>query len=277
MDGFDLVYLVLCSTVVMLTLATLSSFGHAWEGVAVILAIGAEALIFAMAQIDYVVFPLVTTILGITTQPAKDYLIPKSNDAILKNVNGLFYATGFVTANLFGYTFKLEEQEENVEEKMASSPENWERAVMSLNFPFRLNVISVGRDVQRVRDELEGQRGYQEFQLARTLQDNKAASETIIIDIKRKISMLQTKMSRIYGGEKPISVLMYFETTAVGVSEKAALDALTSQIKQIQVGMSVLDVQLARIAGRELYSLFKYNFSIPITREDITNEFSTQG
>ncbi len=258
-------------------MATLQSFGPGWSILAVVLAMITAAIILALNWVDFIIFPAVMNLLGISFQPARDYTIVKGQDAILKNVGGLFYATGFVTANLFGYTFKAEQEEQGVEQKILLAPENWERAVMSLSFPFKLHVISIGRDVQKVRDDLDAKRGYQEFQLARALENEKASSETVVTDIRRKIDIIQEKINRISAGERPISTLMYFETSVVGVSEKAALDSLSAQIKQLQVGMSSMDLQLARVAGRELYSLFKFNFALPLRGEEISNDFSTEG
>ena len=277
MDANDVLYLALCGVVVLIALATLPAFGKGWNIIAIVLALATAATLVALNWADFIIFPAVMNMLGVTFQPAKDYLIVKGQDAILKNVGGLYYATGFVTSNLFGYTFKAEQEERDVQEKILLAPENWERAVMSIQFPFKLHVISIGRDVQKVRDDLEGKRGYQEFQLARTLENEKASAETVVTDIRRKIDIIQEKINRISTGEKPISTLMYFETAAVGVSEKAALDSLSAQVKQLQISMSSLDIQLSRVAGRELYSLFKFNFAIPLRAEDISTEFSQEG
>ncbi len=277
MDGTDLIYLALCGVIVMLAFATNAAYGKGYSYVAIMFALLAGVGILALQYVDFVVFPLVMKIMGITFQPAKDYLIISSQDAILKNVSGLYYATGYASGNLFGYTFKAEEEEQGMEEKILSAPENWERAIMSLGFPFKFHVLSVGRDVQKVRDELEGKRSYQEFQLARTLENEKASNETIVTDIRRKIAIIQAKIDRVSAGEKPISTLMYFETTAVGVTEKAALDALSLQIKQLQIGMSSLNLQVTRVAGRELYSLFKFNFGVPIAFQDVAAEFDQEG
>jgi hypothetical protein len=277
MDGMDVLYLALCGIVIMLVFATLPSFGNGWLYVAIILAALAGVMILALNWVDFIVFPAAMKMFKITFQPAKDYLIVKGQDAILKNVGGLFYATGFTTGNLFGYTFKAEQEEEAMEEKILLAPENWERAVMSLGFPFKFHVLSVGSDVQKVRDDLEAKRGYQEFQLGRTLENEKASAETAITDIRRKISIIQAKIDRVSAGEKPVTTLMYFETTAVGVSEKAALDSLSTQIKQLQIGMSSLNLQISRVVGRELYALSKFNFAIPLTFDEIANEFSQEG
>ncbi len=277
MDETDIVYLALSMVAIFIVLASISAFGKGWSYVALFFTLMTLGLILALNWADFVIFPLVARIIGITFQPAKDYTIVKGQDAVVKNVGGLFYATGFITGNLFSYSFKEEEVESDVEEKMTLAPENWERAIMSISFPFKFHVLSVGRDVQKIRDELEGRRSYQEFQLSRTLQNEKASVETAVTDIRRKIGIIQARIDRISAGEKPISSVMYFETTAVGVSEKAALDTLSLQIKQLQVAMSSLNLQLSRIAGRELYSLFKFNFAVPLNYNDIATEFSVEG
>ena len=277
MDEMDVLYLALCGMVILIAFATVTAYGSGWSYVAVALVLLAAVAVLALNFADFVVFPIAMRVLGVTFQPAKDYLIVKGQDAVMKNVGGLYYATGYATGNLFGYTFKAEQEEEGVEEKMLLAPENWERAVMSLGFPFKFHIISVGRDVQKVRDDLEAKRGYQEFQLSRSLENEKASAETAVTDIRRKISIIQAKIDRVSAGEKPITTLMYFETTAVGVSEKAALDVLATQIKQLQIGMSSLNLQIARVAGRELYSLSRFNFAIPLTLEELANEFSQEG
>ncbi len=277
MDDTDIVYLALSLIAIFIVLASIGSFGKGWDLAALFFTLLALGLILALNWADFIIFPLFASILGITFQPAKDYTIVKRQDAVVKDVNGLFYATGFVTGNLFSYSFKEEEIELDVEEKMTLAPENWERAVMSISFPFKFHVLSVGRDSQKIRDDLEGRRSYQEFQLSRTLQNEKASTEAAITDIRRKISVIQAKIDRISAGEKPISSIMYFETTAVGVSEKASLDALSLQIKQLQIAMSSLNLQLSRIAGRELYLLFRFNFAIPLNYDEIAREFSVEG
>ena len=110
-----------------------------------------------MSFIDYTIFSFVTNALGITFQPASNYKIVKGQEAIIKNVRGLYYATGFITANLFPYYFKQEESEAGAaadEEKMVQAPESWERAIMNLDFPFKYHVLSVGLTCRRCATSL---------------------------------------------------------------------------------------------------------------------------
>jgi len=276
MDSLGIIYLAFSSLVVIIGFSFLPNFGTGITAdIALFLLIAAGIAIIALNWADYVVFPAFTSLLNITFQPARDYTITKKQDAVLKNVMGLYYATGFISANLFPYVFKLEVAEQEREGRVLQAADTWERIVMSLNIPFKFHVLSTGLDVQNFRDELEGRRGYQEFQLARAFEAK--ANETTITEIQRKINIIQTRIDMISQGEKPIATIMYLETTAVAVSEKAALDMLSAQISQLNVAFGSFDVQLNRIVGRELYTLFKFNFSLPATYERMTTFFQEEG
>ncbi|MCL5430051.1 MAG: hypothetical protein M1504_01070 [Candidatus Marsarchaeota archaeon] len=276
MDEEAIMYLAMCGVAPLIAIAQLGQFGSGIYTYIIILLVGLLiGFLLIMTFADYVVFPLITGMLDITFQPYKNYKITRSQDAVVKNVNGLYYATGFVTANLFSYVFKAEKLEEDTELKRIEAPESWEKVIMSIPFSFKYHVLSVGLSVQTVRDELEGKRGYQEYQMSRALQSAKA-NDMVIADIQRKLNVIQARIDSIGKGEKPIASLMYIETTAVGVSEKQALDQLSAQVKQLQISMSAMDVQLLRVVGRELYTLFKFGFGLPTTYAQVATNFGVE-
>ncbi len=278
MDQEGIAYLVMCLIMPLIAFAYLTALGKGiFSLLVLLLLLFCICIVLLMNFIDYTIFSFATSILGITFQPALNYKIIKGQDAIIKSVRGLYYATGYLSANLFPYYFKQEETSTEADEaKMLQAPENWERALMNLDFPFKYHVLSAGLDVQKVRDELEGKRSFQEFQLSRAMQSNSANSELAITDMRRKVSVIQSQIDRISQGEKPIATLMYIETTAVGVSEKAALDALSTQLNSLQISLSGLDVDLVRVIGRELYTLFQFNFAMPTSFGDLASQFDQQ-
>jgi hypothetical protein len=276
MDEEGIMYLAFCLVLLMLAL---SFSPYIARGLLTFVAVGivlmGAVIILILNFADFLLVSLVCGLLDITFQPALGYTIIKQQNAIVKNVNGLFYATGYVSANLFAYTFKQEAAESEEDTKMMTAPENWERAVMNIGFPFKYHVLSMGLDVQKTRDEYEGRRSYEEFQLSRSLQGQQV-NDVAITNIQRRINVLQRKMDRISQGEKPIATIMYIETTAIGVSEKAALDTLAQQIDGIQISFTSMDVDLARISGREMYTLFNFNFGLPISMEEASGYFDQQ-
>ncbi|MCL4371965.1 hypothetical protein M1373_01460 [Candidatus Marsarchaeota archaeon] len=275
MDEVKLMYLLFCLIIILFAFVGLSAFGKGiLHAIAILLLVLTAIFILAMNWADDRIFSTITSILGVSFQPSKDYLINKAQNTVIKNVNGIFYATGYIAVNLFSYTFREENAPEDDEDKMTNAPDTWEKMVMNVNFPFKFHVLSAGQDVQRIRDELEGKRSYQEFQLSRAMQNN--ANEVTISDIQRKLNTIQAKINRISQGEKPIATVMYIETTAIGVSEKAALDALEGQIEQLKLNFSAFDVATQRIIGRELYATFNFNFSLPTTFSELTNMFDQE-
>ncbi len=276
-DSEGISYLVMTMLMPLLAITNLASIGKGFLSiVALLIIIAGMGLLLVLNFIDYTVFSFVTNVLGITFQPAINYKIISSQDAIVKNVKGLYYATGYLSGNLFPYYFKQEQANAEADQaKLLQAPENWERILMNLDFPFKFHVLSTGLDVQKARDEIEGKRSFQEFQLARAMQSS-SSNEMILTDLRRRIAVLQTQIDRISQGEKPIATIMYLETTAVGVSEKASLDALSTQLNALQIAMSGLDVDLVRVVGSELYTLFQFNFSLPTSFGALAAQFDQQ-
>ncbi len=271
-DPEKLIFIIVSFLVVLIGFAFGSSFKGAYYYIAMFFVLITAIFILLMGFADTIVFPALMSSIGMRFQIAEGYWMSKEQNSIIKNVNGLYYATGYISANLFTYTFKLEMPPEEEESKMEQAPSNWERAISALKFPWKYNVISAGLDVQDIRNELEGKRSFQEFQLARLMQSSNP-SATAMQDIQREINIIQAKMDRISGGEKPIATLMYIETTAVGVSEKAAADSLYSQISSISTAMGSFDIELNRIKGRELLALFRSNFSLQDSIGEINDVF----
>ncbi len=273
MDEKTMVYLVFSCSVAMLVL-----FGTAFYGPfgapAAILALLTIVAIFVINYADFLVFPLITNALGIRMVPAKNYYIPKENNCIVKYINGLYYATGYLTANIYNYVFEAEGVQEGEEAKLAEGPERWERIVMNAGFPFKYNIIASAQDVQKYRDELEGKRGVFEFQLSHEM-SSQSPSQMTIDDLQKKMSILDARINRLSGGERPVNSIMYVETTAVGVSEKEAADALTNQLNHLQTLFSSFDLGIMRVVGREMYHLFTFGYVIP-DEDTLTQVFSMQ-
>lgn len=273
MDEKTMIYLAFSSGV-----AALVIFGAAFYGpfglIAAVLALLTIIVIFIINYADFLVFPLITNALGIRMVPAKNYYIPRQNSCIIKNLNGIYYATGYLTANIYNYVFEAESVQEGEDAKLADAPEKWERIVMNAGFPFKYNIVAAAQDVQKYRDELEGRRGVFEFQLSHEM-GSEAPSQMTIDDLQKRMSILDARIGRLGGGERPVDALMYIETTAVGVSEKEAVDALTNQLNHLQTLFSAFDLGITRVVGREMYHLFTFNYMLP-DEGTITQVFSMQ-
>ncbi len=274
MDEETIMYLALSGVVVLLMLFFIGGYGP-FKIAVVILAIIALLIIALINFADFLVFPLFTSILNIKIIPAKDCYIPKKQNCTIKNISGLYYATGYLTANVYSYAFSAEKIEETEDMQLVSAPEKWERILMNISFPFKFSTITFAHELQEYREGLEGKRGFLEFQLSKEMNGSNP-SQMAIDDFQRRINVLQARIDRISSGERPVGSLMYIETTAVGVSEKAAMDALDNQLNQLQTAFNALDLQISRVVGRELYLLFNFNYALPITTGEMTKLFEEQ-
>ncbi|MDE1854805.1 MAG: hypothetical protein KGH57_00585 [Candidatus Micrarchaeota archaeon] len=261
MDEQTIIYLGATIAMVVLVIANASSFGI-FGALAVALAIVTAMIIVILNYADFVLFPVFTSMFGIKITPAKGYYIPKSSNSVVKYVNGLYYATGYLSANVYSYVFTAESIDESEEQKLGEAPDKWERIVMNAGFPFRFNIISMAEDVQRYRDELQGMRGTFEFRLSKE-ESSSSPSQLTIDDLNKKMSIIDARINRLSSGERPVDAVMYIESTAVGVSEKDAEDALTNQLNHLQTLFNSFDLSITRVMGREVYHLFTFNYSLP--------------
>ena len=273
MDINTIAYIGICSLIAVLVASGGSMYGP-FAAIVAVLALFSIVFLFIINYADFLVFPLFTNMLRIKQIPAKDYYIPRTNDCIIKNVSGVYYATGYLTANIYNYVFSAEQVQEGEENLLAAAPNTWERIVSNISFPFKYNIVCYSEDIQKYRDELEARRGTLEFQMSKEMSST-SPNQLTIEDLQRRINILQARIDRLSSGERPINAIMYIETTAVGVSEKEAQDSLNSQLTHLQTVFGSFDLSITRIMGRELYYLFKFNYALP-QAEELGLMFSVQ-
>jgi hypothetical protein len=273
MDEATLIYLGISSMIILLLLLNAGTFGP-FAILVVILALIAIIMLLLINYADFLLFPFLTNMLKLNIIPAKNYYIPKEQNCVIKNINGVYYATGYLTANLYNYVFTKEESIDD-ETLMIEAPTKWERALMSIKFPFKYNLIVSSHDVQSYREELEGKLSLLEFRLSKEMSSGNP-NQMAVDDLQRQIRIIQARIDRLSGGERPVQSLMYIESTAAGISEKAAKDTLTSQLNQLQTIMNGFDLNIIRVTGRELYYLFKFNYFIPNSNSELLSLFGLQ-
>jgi hypothetical protein len=273
MDSDTMMYIFTTGMIALLAIFILDKFGP-FGIIVIIFALLAIVLILIIAFADFVIFPLVTSILNIKTIPAKDYYIPKKQDCVIKNINGLYYATGYLTANIYNYVFVAEKNTQD-DSELIDSPETWERIIMNTKFPFKFHMITVAEEIQKFREEIEGKRSWWEVQLSREM-STANPHELTIEDLQKKVNIEQARLDKISAGDRPLDAIMYIETTAFGVSEKAAMDQLNEQINQLQTMFVGFNLSVIRIVGRELYIVFNFSYRIPITAGKMSSIFNLQ-
>lgn len=261
MDERTIIYLSATSVVALLVIFGAASY-QAYSIAVIVLALATIVAILMINYADFLIFPAITNMLKIQIIPAKNYYIPKTNNCVIKYVNGLYYATGYLTANIYSYIFQVENLDADEEQKLSEAPDKWESIVMNVDFPFRFNMVAAAEDIQKYRDELEGKRGMLEYQLSKEMQ-NSNPSQMTVQELQRKMNVLDVRINKLSTGERPVSSIMYIETVAVGVSEKEAMDSLTNQLSHLETLFNTFDLSITRVIGRELYHLFTFGYALP--------------
>ncbi len=272
MDQNTLFHLVVSLFIVLLVIVGDQGYSG-FVFVVIPIALFAALIILLLNYADFLVFPVITRLLRINIIPYKNYVIPKEQDAVIKYTNNVYYATGFMAANIYNYVFAQESVEED-EVALILAPDKWEKATMNVHFPFKFHLVSAAEDIQNYRDELETKRGLYEFQYSRELSatnPNPMGME----NLQRQIRVVQARIDRLGSGERPVNSAMYIESTAAGVTEKDARDNLTKQLNELQTVFNVFDLSMIRVYGRELYLLHKMTYIIP-TLNELNIQFQQQ-
>ncbi len=258
MDEETIIYLGFSAISVFLLLISASNFGAL--GVVIgLLAVVTLVIILVLNYADFMLFPAIMSILRINITLSKLDTVPMEQNRIIRYTNGLYYATGYLTANIFKYVFREEAIMGQDDQIMADAPNKWERIIMNVDFPFKFNIISNPKDIQKYREDLEGRRGFLEYQLSKESQRENPNAMTMQ-EIQRKMNIIQARIDRISSGELPLNSIMYVETTAVGVSEKAAADILSNQLSRLETMFNSMDLGVTRVTGREVHTLYKLNY-----------------
>jgi hypothetical protein len=248
-------------------LAVLMSIQANIPGVYKILVIGlcilALVLNAVVYQVGFIILPFVTKILKVREIRSGGFEITPSQDVILRNVGGVYYAAQFMQAKLY------ESASAGVQEEQSSYMDLWERAVASVDFPFKFCVLTHLDDIIKFREDVETKRAAGQLRLGR--EREKPRPDAITVDKwEREIAKQNELLVRLSSGEKPLGVLMYLMTLAVGVSPEAAIAAVKGQANELKATFSnALNVEIVDLRGEDMKKCFDWEVAFPPTLKDL--------
>lgn len=214
-------------------------------------------------QLGFIVLPFITSILKVSEIRAGGFEVPPSQDVILKNVGGVYYATAFLYARFY------ESATVGVQEEQSSYMDLWERAVASVDYPFKFSVISYLEDILKFREDAETNRAAAQLKLGR--EREKPRPDAITIDKwEREVARQNELLARLSSGEKPLGTLMYITTTAIGVSPAAATATVKGQAGELKATFSnALNVEIVDVKGEDMKKCFEWEVAFPPTNKDL--------
>ena len=228
---------------------------------------GISGLVFT---VGYAVLPMVTKFLRVTEIRAGGYEIPPSQDSIIKNVGGVYYASTFLYARIFEAPVTAGAAEvARITEEESPYMDLWERAIANIKFPFKTSMLLYVEDLTKYREDIQTKRATAQLRLGR--EKEKPNPDPLVIDRwEREITRQDELLAKLASGEKPMGLVTYLVTTAIGVTKEAAMAQVKTQANELKSVISnALNLDMVVLNGEDMKKCFDWEFAIPPTPKDL--------
>lgn len=211
----------------------------------------------------YIMVPLITSRTRIIMMSDLGYEIPPTQDVIVKSVDGVYYSSAFLGMKIFESA-----TEKSAEENLVYS-QFFERAISNIKYVTKISYMLYVEDVTEKRKSIETKRAEAQLRLAR--ERDKPQPDVLKLDkFEREIQKEDNELSRLVKGVKPMGIIAYAQTTAVGVSKDAAMSLARSQAKELRsILENALNVEVNQLTGDEMLKCFEWEKFFPVTVQEL--------
>ena len=211
----------------------------------------------------YIMIPLVTERTRIVMMTDTGYEIPPTQDVIVKNNAGVFYASSFLGLKIF------ESATEKTNEENMAYNQFFERAISNIKYVTKVAYLLYVEDVGEKRKTIEAKRAEAQLRLAR--ERDKPQPDVLRIDkYEREVAIWDIQLTKLIKGVKPMGVIAYAQTTAVGLSKDAAVAGARSQANELKTVLAnALNVEVNVLTGDEMLRCFEWDKFFPITSQEL--------
>lgn len=211
----------------------------------------------------YIVIPLFTQRTNVILMDKMGYEIPPSQDVIVKNVEGVYYASVFLGIKIF------ESMTEKSTEEAIAYNQFFERAISNIKHVTKIAYMLYVEDVAQKRRDIEAKRAEAQLRLAR--ERDKPQADALTIDkYEREVAIWDMQLQRIIKGMKPMGVMAYAQTTAVGLSKDAAIASARSQANELRTLLAnALNVEVVHLTGDQMLKCFEWDKFYPTSAKEL--------
>ena len=222
----------------------------------------------AFLKYGYLLMPVITQRTNIVQITSGGFEVLPSQEAIVRNVNSVYYATMFLGVKIY------ESVTDKTLEENIMFMEYFERAISSVKYVMKVAMMVYVKDLTEFRKKIETKRAEAQLRLAR--ERDKAEPDPLRIDrYEKEISMWDGQLGKISKGVKPMSVVSYVMTTTTGVSKEAAVAKAKAQANEIASTLSnALNVEISILTGEEMLRCFDWEYMIPAVPEELDESMS---
>jgi hypothetical protein len=217
----------------------------------------------AFFRYGYVLIPLITQRAKIVQIMEGGYEIPPSNDVIFRNMGGVYYASKFLGVRIYESA-----SEKSVDENVVYA-EYFERAISSVKYVTKFAMMLYMKDITEHRNRIETKHAEAQLRLAR--ERDKPEPDVLKMDrFEKEVAMWENQINKLTRGIKPMGLVSYVMTTAVGVSKEAANAAAGAQANELKATLAnALNVQVDVLTGEEMLRCFQWETMIPPTPQEL--------
>ncbi len=211
----------------------------------------------------YLLVPLITQKTNIVMITDEGFEIPPSQDVIVKNTNGVFYASAFLGIKIF------ESATEKTADENIEYSKFFERAISNIKYVTKIAYMLYVEDVGEKRKQIEAKRAEAQLRLAR--ERDKPQPDVLRIDkYEREAAVWDAQLTRLIKGVKPMGIVAYAMTTSVGVSKDGAIAAARAQANELRTVLAnALNVEVVRLSGDEMLKCFEWERFYPTTPQEL--------
>jgi hypothetical protein len=211
----------------------------------------------------YLFIPLITERTNIVMLSDLGYEIPPTQDVIVKASGGIYYASAFL-----GLKISESATEKSTEETMIYN-QFFERAISNIKYVTKVAYLLFVEDVGEKRKSVEAKRAEALLRLQR--ERDKPQPDSLKIDqYEREVSIWDSQLTKLIKGVKPMGVIAYAQTTAVGLSKDAAIASVRTQANELRTVLAnALNVEVVQLTGDEMMKCFEWERFFPITAQEL--------
>ncbi|MFA5107909.1 MAG: hypothetical protein WC492_00020 [Candidatus Micrarchaeia archaeon] len=209
----------------------------------------------------YFLGPLLTGAAG-TWIKLGTYELSPSQDVLIKKSEDGYYASMFLSIQLRdSASFKSSDQK-------ALLMQMFENTVSSIRHTLKISLVVCSLNLFDYLQKLQERRSLAEHRLSQA----KPNSQDFAL-LEREIQSYNLQIKALSGGETPMQVLAYAQTTAFGLTRQEAILRARSQAKESAAVISnSLSTNVAPICGAELLSCFEWEKISPTSKSEIDDQ-----
>ncbi|MEM3372808.1 MAG: hypothetical protein QXF76_01170 [Candidatus Anstonellales archaeon] len=205
----------------------------------------------------YIVIPQITKKMKITTPLPVHFEIPPTQDTIIATDGNLYYASAYIGLNVFKSSIERPETE------MLTYIKSFERAISGLRYVTKISYLLYVIDISKKRETIKEKIYTVQYKLNR--EREKSDPDPITIEkLENELALWQAELERLTAGNKPMAIVAYVQTTAIGVSREQAVAAARRQAEEIKSWIqNALAVDARILTAEDMLRCFDWEFMIP--------------